>query len=217
MPDTLGLNKCYTGIDFENAVVDFLRKIGFHAQRVKKNDGGVDITASIQCGTVKKEFCIQCKYYNQPLGKHPIQEINTGVDYYKLKGKVTPVVITNNRVTAEARVYAKEVGVEILADAEWKEIRTVIGTKKIINEHIGLLGIILAHIVRDKDYLRHSLGKTKEISRTKEQLKLEIINDFDAATIYVQEAARLQQEASKYQQKALKLQKEAFLRNLDYG
>ena len=217
MPQILSLDNCYTGIDFENTVVSFLRNTGFDANRVKKNDGGVDIIASIQCGQVKRQFCIQCKFYNHPLGKHPIQEIYTGVDYYNLKGDATPVVITNNRVTAEARVYAKKIGVEIIADAEWEEIKATIRNKKVINEHVGLLGIILAHIVRDKDYLRHSLGKRKEITRTKEQLKLEVINDFDAAKICIQEASRLYQESSLNYQRALQLQKEAFLKNLDYG
>lgn len=51
----------------------------------------------------------------------------------------------------------------------------------------------------------------------REQLKLEIISNFDAAEEYIKEAARLQQSAAQYQQKAMTLQKEALLKNLDYG
>ena len=37
---------CKTGIDYENKVVSMLLGLGFKAQRVGKNDNGVDIFAS---------------------------------------------------------------------------------------------------------------------------------------------------------------------------
>ena len=116
---------CKSGIDFENTVVKFLRCLAFEAN-------------------------IQCKYFNTPLGKHPIQEVYAGTNYYGGNGK--PVVITNNKVTVDARVYAKRLGVEIIADAEWVELKQVFKARKLINPnpHKGMLGIILARVCNNQ-------------------------------------------------------------------
>ena len=92
---------CYTGTDFENKIVEFLSKYGFMAQKTGSNDGGIDIVATSDTVPTKYTFNIQCKYFNRPLGKAPIQEVYSGTHYYD--NGATPVVITNNRVTAEAR------------------------------------------------------------------------------------------------------------------
>jgi Holliday junction resolvase len=218
MPKTLNIHDCKTGFDFENAVVNFLREYGFESRRVGKNDGGVDVIAKITIGGTVQNFCIQCKYVNSTLGKRPVQEIFTGLHSLKIHD-ADAVVITNNSVTAEARIYAKTVGVEIIADAELREIEQVYKSKKIINnKHTGLMGIILSTIVQDNGLLLKSIEKTKpKLPSDKEQLKLQIISDYDAAISYSREAERLQQQASQYQQKALEIQKQALLRNLDYG
>ena len=135
---------CKSGIDFENTVVKFLRCLAFEANRTGKDDGGIDIVATTSILSTKYTFYIQCKYFNTPLGKHPIQEVYAGTNYYGGNGK--PVVITNNKVTVDARVYAKRLGVEIIADAEWVELKQVFKARKLINPnpHKGMLGIILA-------------------------------------------------------------------------
>ena len=94
---------CKSGIDFENTVVKFLRCLAFEANRTGKDDGGIDIVATTSILSTKYTFYIQCKYFNTPLGKHPIQEVYAGTNYYGGNGK--PVVITNNKVTVDARVY----------------------------------------------------------------------------------------------------------------
>lgn len=133
---------CYTGTDFENRVAEFLKALSFEVRRLGKSDGGVDIIATTTTKPTVYSFNIQCKYFNRPVDKRPIQEVYTGTNYYG--NDAQPVVITNNHVTAEARIYAKRVGVEIIADAEWQEIEQVYKAKKIINPnpHKGLLGII---------------------------------------------------------------------------
>lgn len=89
---------CYTGTDFENKTLDFLRLAGLKAERTGgANDGGIDIVASVNIQGAEYSYFIQCKYYNKPLGKHPIQEAYTGAAFYNNIGK--PVVITNNEVT----------------------------------------------------------------------------------------------------------------------
>ena len=129
------------------------------------------------------------------------------------------MVITNNKVTVDARVYAKRLGVEIIADAEWVELKQVFKARKLINPnpHKGMLGIILARVCNNQSYLEASVQGTPAPPTNKEQLKLEIINDFEAAEEYLKEAARLQQSVAQYQQRAMTLQKEALLKNLDYG
>ena len=182
---------CKSGIDFENTVVKFLRCLAFEANRTGKDDGGIDIVATTSILSTKYTFYIQCKYFNTPLGKHPIQEVYAGTNYYGGNGK--PVVITNNKVTVDARVYAKRLGVEIIADAEWVELKQVFKARKLINPnpHKGMLGIILARVCNNQSYLEASVQGTPAPLTNKEQLKLEIINDFEAAEEYLKEAARL--------------------------
>lgn len=119
---------CYTGTDFENLMVQFLGEHGFRAKKTGSNDGGIDIIATSITRPIKYSFNIQCKFFNKPLSKAPIQEVYAGTHYYN--NGAAPVVITNNRVTAETRIFAKKLGVEIIADAEWTEIKQVIDSKK---------------------------------------------------------------------------------------
>ena len=120
---------CYSGTDFESLMVQFLGEHGFRAKKTGSNDGGIDTIATSITKPIKYSFNIQCKFFNKPLSKAPIQEVYAGTHYYN--NGAAPVVITNNRVTAEARIFAKKLGVEIIADAEWTEIKQVIDSKKI--------------------------------------------------------------------------------------
>ena len=223
---------CYTGTDFENLMVRFLGEQGFRAKKTGSNDGGIDIVATSITRPIKYSFNIQCKFFNKPLSKAPIQEVYAGTHYYN--NGAAPVVITNNRVTAEARIFAKKLGVEIIADAEWTEIKQVIDSKKIANPNVhgGLMGILLAFITSDSGYLkmvssaiqktdlRLRLSKAADNTKNKtdkEQLKLELLSAFDAAEEFIRESAYYQQKAAQCSQKALSLQKQALLKNLDYG
>lgn len=206
---------CKTGIDYENKVVSMLIGLGFKAQRVGKNDNGVDIFSSITIDGVEYKFNIQCKYYNTPLGKAPIQQVFTGTSYYNNGG--IPVVITNNSVTYEARIYAKELGVEIIGDIEKEEMRQVIKTKTLINRNQGkLLSIMYAIIIHDKTLIPDIQSKESKRSN-KEELIKEITSKYDMAEEMSKEAARLSLEAANKTQEALRLQKEAMLMNLEYG
>ena len=206
---------CKTGIDYENKVVSMLLGLGFKAQRVGKNDNGVDIFASKFINKTEYKFNIQCKYYNTPLGKAPIQQVFTGTSYYNNGG--IPVVITNNSVTYEARLYAKELGVEIIADIEQEEMRQVIKTKTLINRNQGkLLSIMYAIIIHDKTLIPDIQSKEPKRSN-KEELIKEITSKYDMAEEMSKEAARLSLEATNKTQESLRLQKEAMLMNLEYG
>ena len=191
---------CYTGTDFENLMVQFLGEHGFRAKKTGSNDGGIDIIATSITRPIKYSFNIQCKFFNKPLSKAPIQEVYAGTHYYN--NGAAPVVI---------------------ADAEWTEIKQVIDSKKIANPNVhgGLMGILLAFITSDSGYLKmvsSAIQKTDlKAPSNKEQLKLELLSAFDAAEEFIRESAYYQQKAAQCSQKALSLQKQALLKNLDYG
>lgn len=84
---------CYTGTDFENLMVRFLGEHGFRAKKTGSNDGGIDIVATSITRPIKYSFNIQCKFFNKPLSKAPIQEVYAGTHYYN--NGAAPVVITN--------------------------------------------------------------------------------------------------------------------------
>ena len=121
MPKVLSISECLTGADFENTILNILVSLGFDAHLTGKEDRGIDIIASKTVDEKAYKFYIQCKFWNTTVGMKPIQEAFTGCHYFGNDG--TPVVITNNRVTIEARQYARKLGVEVIGKAELEEIR----------------------------------------------------------------------------------------------
>lgn len=121
MPKVLRISECLTGADFENTILNILVNLGFDAHLTGKEDRGIDIIASKTVDEKAYKFYIQCKFWNTTVGMKPIQEAFTGCHYFGNDG--TPVVITNNRVTIEARQYARKLGVEVIGKAELEEIR----------------------------------------------------------------------------------------------
>lgn len=103
MPKVLRISECLTGADFENTILNILVNLGFDAHLTGKEDRGIDIIASKTVDEKAYKFYIQCKFWNTTVGMKPIQEAFTGCHYFGNDG--TPVVITNNRVTIEARQY----------------------------------------------------------------------------------------------------------------
>lgn len=210
---------CHTGKDFEYRTVDFLRMAGFIANKTGANDGGIDIVAKMNIQNCEYQFYIQCKFYNRPLGKAPIQEAFTGTHFYGNAGK--PVVITNNEVTFNARMYAKRIGVEIIADAEWEEIKEACISKKARNQHSGLMGIIISSAIKSPEYAKQAvMTEAKHIAQeldAMQKYKLQLQTDFDVAEECLKEAERLQLRSMKYQRLAFERQKKAVLANLEHG
>ena len=96
-PRKIDFQRCLSGVEFEGWVVDLLTQLSFPANRVGKNDCGVDIIAEANWQGKKYRFYIQCKYQNKPVGKTPVHEIFAGTAHCKEYGR--PVVITNNEAT----------------------------------------------------------------------------------------------------------------------
>ena len=213
----IDFQRCLSGTEFEDWTVNLLRQLSLKADRVGKNDCGVDIIAKAGWKGKNFLFYIQCKYYNKPIGKAPIQEIFAGTAHHKIYGR--PVVITNNEATFETRLYAKDLGVEIISAPEWDEFEDIIKTGVVSNPnpHDGLFGMMIAAYFSNVDYIPKSLLEEDEgKAKSKKELKLQIISEFDEAEECVKEAANLQRKAAQFQQRALDIQKRALLRNLTY-
>lgn len=216
-PKNIDFERCTSGINFEEWTKKLLIGLRMEASRVGKNDCGVDIIATASVNHIPYRFYIQCKYYNKPLGKGPIQEIFAGTAHNKEYGR--PVVVTNNTVTFEARCYARDLGVEIIAEPEWNEFEQIIRNGKVDNpnQHKGLFGIMIASYLNNRDYLGKALPDAdEEKAKNKNELKIQILSEFDEAEECVKEAAYLQQKAAQFQQRALDIQKRALLRNITY-
>ena len=211
------LSRCLNGTDFEIWVEQLLRWAGFAAKRVGKNDCGVDIIASINLNGEAHRFYVQCKFHNKTLGKAPVQEIFAGTAFHKEHGKA--VVITNNLMSFEARRYAKELGVEVIAKPQLDELEQIVKRRETDHpiQYPGLLGILIGTVIGDSKYASRAIQEPVEEKITnKNELRLQIISEFDEAEECVQEAAYLQQKAAQFQQRALDIQKRALLRNLTY-
>lgn len=130
---------CKNGYDFEVWFQGFLNASGFDAKLTSGNDNGVDIIATSNVGAKEFKYYIQCKFRNRTISKAPIQEIYTGHMYFGSDGY--PVVITNNRMTYEAKAYAKKLGVEVISEYELNTMQVSYKTKQAVNESFtGMLG-----------------------------------------------------------------------------
>lgn len=214
-------SNCKSGFDFENQIVEILTFCHLDARRITGGDNGVDIIATLKHNQNEYKFYIQCKFHNRVLGKAPVHEVYAGHHFYG--GDGYPVVITNNRMTAQAKAYAKHLGVEVIGEIEFNTMKLSYKYKRVENtSYTGLTGIIMGAICNDANYYKKSIEnldikpEKNEIS-SKEQLKQELINNFEQAELLIQESAELQLQASNLQQQALNLQKVSLLKNLDYG
>lgn len=124
---------CYTGTDFENLMVQFLGEHGFRAKKTGSNDGGIDIIATSITRPIKYSFNIQCKFFNKPLSKAPIQEVYAGTHYYN--NGAAPVVITNDRVTAEARIPGHVGAAAVYLGTVLARQRAAMGRKTVVGVH----------------------------------------------------------------------------------
>lgn len=204
-----------SGTDYENWVTDLLNELQFKAHRVGKNDSGVDVIAETHWEGKKHRFYIQCKHYNKSVGKGPIQEIFAGTAFHKDYG--SPVLMTSNIVTYEARLYAKELGVEIISDPEWGEFETIVkeGKDDNPNQRKGMFGLMVASFLRSKPYF-FKVEPDEEKGKEKHQIRQIIISEANEETECVKEIAILQKKLSQYQERAIELRKRSALRNLDY-
>lgn len=94
------------GHEFEYVCADILRLRGYKNVNVTKGSGdqGVDVTA--ERDGIK--YAVQCKYYSNPVGNTAVQEIYTGMQYYKAH---VGIIMTNSIFTISAKELAEKLGV----------------------------------------------------------------------------------------------------------
>ena len=216
-----------SGHMFELEVRNLLRTCGLTAATTGNDDRGVDIVAEADFGTTKAKFYIQCKCHNKAVGLEAIQEVYTGTSLRGNDGY--PVVITNNRVTHEARKCAVKLGVEIIADREWQELQDGFSNFAVQDKtHYGLMGILMDLSVSDFELVKATKADldnnglvvapvTKDESTELDHKQKIIKEKYDEALTCEQEAAELDRKASYLRQVSIALQKEATIATLEYG
>ena len=148
---------CRTGHDFERWTQGILRVLGFETKLTGGNDNGVDVIATIAIDGKEYKYYIQCKFYNRTVGKTPVQEVYTGCQYFG--GDGYPVVITTNRMTSEAKAYAKKLGVEVITEYQLNEFEIAVLQKKRINSNLtGLFGVMVGLQLKDMESIRYAVG-----------------------------------------------------------
>lgn len=92
----------YNGHDFEHFFANLLQNINYQQANVTKASGdmGVDIIA-VKDGI---KYAIQCKRYNSKVDTSAVQQVLSGLEYYKCH---IAVVITNNDYTKQAKNFAE--------------------------------------------------------------------------------------------------------------
>ena len=215
-----------SGHMFELEIRNLLRAHGLTAATTGNDDRGVDIVAEADLGSTKAKFYIQCKCHNKSVGLEAIQEVYTGTSLRGNDGY--PVVITNNRVTHEARKCAVKLGVEIIADREWQELQDGFNNYAVQDKtHYGLMGILMglsvgdfkhmdetkAALVKDKPTVEPAPNEGNELDHKQKIIK----EKYDEALTCEQEAAELDRKASYLRQVSIALQKEATIATLEYG
>lgn len=98
----------FDGYQFENLTCKLLTKLGFKDVKSTKgsNDYGVDVLAK----NGETTYGFQCKLYSSPVGIKAVQEVSSGVEYYKCK---KAIVISNSYFTPHAISASKELNVDL--------------------------------------------------------------------------------------------------------
>lgn len=104
------VNRRMAGHDFEYWCADYLRKHGYRDVQVTKASGdyGADITARDRWGN---RWVFQCKYYGKSVSNSAVQEVIGAMRHY---GANRAGVMTNSRLTKQARELAEENAVAII-------------------------------------------------------------------------------------------------------
>ena len=214
-------NKMLTGTDFEDNVAKLLSDIGFEEvqlmRRDNQKDHGVDIIASKKINKKVRIFNIQCRYHNKVIDSTAVQTVVAGTLFHKNGG--SPVVITNNFFTADAREYADKTGVELIGRSEWDILDNIVinHAPKPSYEIKGLLGIMIGVKIKDPNYIKNAVTKRKTKKEKDNEKFIRILTSkLDAARRQALEAAKYSAKADECRLKSLELEKEALEENFKF-
>lgn len=111
------------GLEFEHWVARSLIQFGWKATVSKgSGDQGVDVVAELDGLSVG----IQCKLYSGSVGNKAVQEVLSGVAFYRLDHAV---VISNAVYTKSARDLAQSTNVSLLSHIDIPELSSLIKSK----------------------------------------------------------------------------------------
>jgi len=101
-----------SGIEFENLVLQLVRKMGFEAQTTKTSgDGGVDIIAHNNQPFLEGQYIIQCKRWNSSIGEPALRDLY-GVVMSERANK--GILVTTSYFTPSAISFAKGKPLELI-------------------------------------------------------------------------------------------------------
>lgn len=66
---------CISGYEFELWGQGILTTLKFDVKSIKENDDGIDSVVTLDERGNQLKYYIQCKFYNRPVGKTPVQEV----------------------------------------------------------------------------------------------------------------------------------------------
>lgn len=222
------------GKSYEELIVDILNQSGLEAWRTNKAniadpvqykagfDGGVDICATFSHNgkSSYKEFLfyIQCKNHKVPLEKTAVAEVYAGMHVRNAKAdNCIPVVFSTSDASEETRLYAKQLGVELILPHEMSMIIQVKKTGKVPYDNYGILmrAILFYHTHNEVwfDTLPDNKNNLAMVSMA-DQYMDSAKSEFDKAEVYLNNAAALEQRALENRKKALDIQKVAVYRSL---
>ncbi|GAA6236642.1 restriction endonuclease [Apilactobacillus micheneri] len=98
----------FDGYQFEKLTCKLLTKLGF--QDVKSTKGSSDYGIDVLAKNGETTYGFQCKLYSSPVGIKAVQEVSSGVEYYKCK---KAIVISNSYFTPHAISASKELNVDL--------------------------------------------------------------------------------------------------------
>ena len=103
-------SKAQVGIEFERYCMDYLQRKGFRniQPTAASGDYGADIVATDWRG---EKWVFQCKCYSHNVGNSAVQEVVGAKAHY---GATRAAVMTNAKLTKQAKVQAWENAVEII-------------------------------------------------------------------------------------------------------
>jgi predicted RecB family endonuclease len=110
------MNSSEIGNNYEHYVAEVLKNQGYTNVQVTKQSGdyGVDVLA--QKG--RDRYAVQCKHYSDPVGVKAVQEVHSGMMYYKCD---RAMVVTNSSFTKPAMQMAHKLGVELVGNVCMQE------------------------------------------------------------------------------------------------
>lgn len=96
------------GISFEHFLEALFARLGYESEATQASgDYGVDVLIRKK----GRRIAVQAKHYSSPVGLSAVQEVHTGMKYYKAD---EAWVVTNNDFTKAARELADSTGVKLM-------------------------------------------------------------------------------------------------------